>query len=74
MNARYAEIERMAKKIEWVEAVLCNDDNSSDEELTNFFMIEGGLDRETISLIIAQRQKALVDMNFSLTNLKGMKL
>jgi hypothetical protein len=56
--------------IAMMESSLCNDEASSDTELMEFFT-SNGIKPETASLAVAQRDKALVDMEFQL-NTKGM--
>jgi hypothetical protein len=50
----------------WIEAVLINDEYSTDEEMEKYF-ISAGLDKNLVSLILSQRDEALKDgLNFEL--------
>ncbi len=62
----------LALTIDWISQTLCNDENSSDEEMAKYFSGEG-LDVKTVALIMRQRNAALVDMRFKL-NLEGLLL
>lgn len=48
------------KTSEWINAVLQNDETSTDDELTTYFR-QNGLSPEDITKIISQRQKCLAD-------------
>jgi len=39
------------KKIEWIEGVLSNDENSTDQEMVEYFMSEGLKKREAVSWV-----------------------
>lgn len=49
----------------WVEAVLKNDENSTDLEMIDYFMKEGNMSQSEASYYVRQRQDALLDpLNF----------
>ena len=56
--------------VSMMESSLANDEASSDTELTEFFT-SNGIKPETAKLAVAQRDRALVDMQFELDT-KGM--
>ncbi len=59
--------------IDWLESCLTNDENSTDEEMGLFFF-HSGLDKKTVSLVMAQRDAALLDgIDFKL-NIEGLFL
>jgi hypothetical protein len=47
--------EIMTEKIYWIKAVLTNDENSSDEELTEYFMEEGKMTEKEAKKWVAKR-------------------
>ena len=55
-----AKKKRKRETLDWVNAVLQNDETSTDDELTTYFR-QNGLSTDDITKIIAQRQKCLSD-------------
>jgi hypothetical protein len=51
--------------VDWITSSLANDEVSTDEEMTAYF-IANGLRPETVSLVMAQRNEALANMDFDL--------
>lgn len=47
------------KNIEWIEAVLANDENSSDAELVAYFMKEGGMTSSEATYWVSKRNDYL---------------
>lgn len=45
--------------IRWIQAVLVNDENSTDEELKEYFMTEGNMSKEEAKHYVKQRDDAL---------------
>jgi hypothetical protein len=45
--------------LQWIEATLVNDETSTDADLVKYFHDEGGLEHESISFILRQRDSAL---------------
>jgi hypothetical protein len=64
--------EDLDNKIAWIEAELSNNEHASDEEMRLYFQ-QNRLDNKTIDLILLQRDKALLEISFTLDT-KGMKL
>ena len=68
----------MAEKItaetkKWINAVLQNDEASTDEELVNWFIEEGKLTEGMAYKAVFQRQKCLLDPHYSV-GIKTIKL
>jgi len=57
--------EEKSRKIKWISAVLQNDENSSDDELKEYF-VKNGLTIEESERVVAQREKALNDPYYRL--------
>ena len=45
--------------LDWINAILHNDENSTDDELVDHFVKEGGLTIEEAKRFVAQRDKCL---------------
>jgi hypothetical protein len=61
-------------KIDWIESSLTNDENSTDEELMEYLMREGELDKEVGIMIIRQRDRALLDPFTFQLDIEGLNL
>ena len=60
MNTMTAQLkERYADRVRWIEAVLSNDENSTDEAMVKYFMVEGGLSERTARRWVARRGEYL---------------
>jgi hypothetical protein len=51
--------------VDWIASSLANDEVSTDEEMTAYF-IANGLSTETVRLVMGQRNEALSNMDFDL--------
>ena len=55
----------------WIESTLMNDENSTDEEMKDYFITEGQITKKEATFYINQRQTALLDwQKFKLTKYK----
>jgi hypothetical protein len=67
--------EELDNTIAWIEATLCNDEVSGDNEMLSYFM-DNGIEKEAAILILRQRQEALTNLHFKLDtnglNLEGI--
>jgi len=55
------------KEKEWIAATLLNDETSTDEEMTAYFMFEGNMSRIKALFYVKQRNRALQEgMDFTL--------
>jgi hypothetical protein len=52
--------------IKYVNAILLNDENSSDEELVSLFVEELKISKELSEKIVSFRDKALLDITFDI--------
>ena len=55
------------QKLDWINAILANDETSTDEELLEHFVNEGGLTCTEAEHFVAQRNRCLKDMFYRAT-------
>lgn len=67
--------EDLDNTIAWLEAILCNDENTPDEDMMRYLM-DNGIEKEAAIMIMRQRTSALNNINFKLDtvglNLEGI--
>lgn len=60
------------KLIKWIDSTLLNDEDSTDQEIINYFVKNGPMSKVEAEFYVAQRNKALKDkLNFKLKKYKG---